>query len=77
MKYVSTRGQAPDLDFADVLVTGLATDGGLYMTEAGRRVLRVKILSTPGMMKPVTKLLRNSRRAAANLMFHDIKVLVK
>ncbi|HYZ98194.1 MAG TPA: threonine synthase, partial [Acidimicrobiales bacterium] len=34
MKYISTRGQAPVLDFADVLLTGLATDGGLYVPES-------------------------------------------
>jgi threonine synthase len=28
--YVSTRGLAPELDFADALLAGLATDGGLY-----------------------------------------------
>ncbi len=33
MKYVSTRGAAPTLDFADVLLTGLAGDGGLYVPE--------------------------------------------
>jgi len=31
VKYVSTRGQAPDLNFEDVLLTGLARDGGLYL----------------------------------------------
>ena len=31
MRYVSTRGQAPDLAFDDVLLTGLARDGGLYV----------------------------------------------
>ncbi|MBL4802503.1 MAG: threonine synthase [Emcibacter sp.] len=31
MKYVSTRGQAPELGFEDVLLTGLARDGGLYV----------------------------------------------
>lgn len=34
MYYVSTRGQAPRLDFADTLLTGLAGDGGLYVPEA-------------------------------------------
>ena len=34
MHYVSTRGEAPRLDFADVLLTGLAPDGGLYVPEA-------------------------------------------
>ncbi|MGE5506849.1 MAG: threonine synthase [Actinomycetota bacterium] len=31
MKYVSTRGNAPVLDFDDVLLAGLARDGGLYV----------------------------------------------
>ncbi len=31
MKYVSTRGAAPVLEFGDVLLTGLAADGGLYV----------------------------------------------
>lgn len=33
MNYVSTRGQAPSLDFAGVLMAGLARDGGLYVPE--------------------------------------------
>ena len=31
MRYVSTRGQAPALAFDDVLLAGLARDGGLYV----------------------------------------------
>jgi threonine synthase len=31
LTYVSTRGAAPELDFADVLLAGLAVDGGLYV----------------------------------------------
>lgn len=31
MQYVSTRGSAPALDFAGVTLTGLASDGGLYL----------------------------------------------
>lgn len=38
MKYVSTRGQAPVLDFADVLLAGLAADGGLYVPESWPRL---------------------------------------
>jgi len=33
LRYVSTRGAAPDLAFADVLLTGLARDGGLYVPD--------------------------------------------
>ena len=31
MRYVSTRGEAPELGFEEVLLTGLARDGGLYV----------------------------------------------
>jgi len=31
VKYISTRGQAPALNFEQVLLTGLASDGGLYV----------------------------------------------
>ena len=34
MKYISTRGQAPKLSFDDVLLAGLARDGGLYVPES-------------------------------------------
>ena len=37
MRYVSTRGQAPVLDFAGVLLAGLAEDGGLYVPESWPR----------------------------------------
>jgi len=33
VKYVSTRGQAPSIGFCDVLLAGLARDGGLYVPE--------------------------------------------
>lgn len=33
MLFISTRGAAPALDFGDVLLTGLANDGGLYLPE--------------------------------------------
>ncbi len=34
MRYISTRGQAPVLGFDDVLLAGLASDGGLYVPES-------------------------------------------
>lgn len=33
MKYISTRGNAPALSFEEVMLTGLASDGGLYVPE--------------------------------------------
>lgn len=34
MKYISTRGQAPELTFEEAMLTGLARDGGLYVPES-------------------------------------------
>jgi threonine synthase len=38
VRYISTRGEAPPLGFTDVMLTGLARDGGLYMPEAWPRL---------------------------------------
>ena len=38
MRYISTRGQAPALGFADVTLAGLASDGGLYVPESWPQV---------------------------------------
>jgi threonine synthase len=34
MKYISTRGKSPALTFSEILLGGLAPDGGLYMPES-------------------------------------------
>lgn len=34
MRFVSTRGRAPELGFCDALLAGLATDGGLYVPQS-------------------------------------------
>jgi Threonine synthase len=34
MNYLSTRGQAPVLNFEQAMLTGLARDGGLYVPES-------------------------------------------
>lgn len=34
MKYISTRGHAPELSFEDAMLTGLARDGGLYVPQS-------------------------------------------
>ena len=45
MKYISTRGTAPTLDFEDTLLAGLATDGGLYVPESWPRLSRETLTS--------------------------------
>jgi threonine synthase len=38
VRYVSTRGEAPELGFEDALLAGLARDGGLYLPKAWPRL---------------------------------------
>lgn len=48
MKYFSTRGDAPVLEFSDVLLQGLARDGGLYLPESWPTFDADKIASFAG-----------------------------
>ncbi|MCC6983044.1 MAG: threonine synthase [Bauldia sp.] len=48
MNYVSTRGAAPRLTFSDVLLAGLASDGGLYVPETWPTVSREEIAGFAG-----------------------------
>ncbi len=48
MKYISTRGEAPVLGFEDVLLAGLASDGGLYVPETWPRLTPAQIASFAG-----------------------------
>jgi threonine synthase len=47
MRYVSTRGAAPVLGFADTLLAGLATDGGLYVPDHWPQLAQEGSVSTP------------------------------
>lgn len=49
MNYISTRGQAPKLAFDDVLLTGLARDGGLYLPETWPAFSKDEIAAMKGM----------------------------
>lgn len=48
-RYISTRGEAPELGFEDVVLAGLARDGGLYVPHTWPRFEREKIASFAGM----------------------------
>ena len=48
MKYVSTRGQAPELTFEQAMLTGLARDGGLYVPETFPTLTTEQIASFAG-----------------------------
>lgn len=49
MKYISTRGEAPALTFEEVLLTGLARDGGLYLPETWPTFTSEEIAEMKGM----------------------------
>ncbi len=49
VRYISTRGRAPALDFAGVLRAGLAEDGGLYVPEAWPRFSAKEIRALRGL----------------------------
>ena len=49
MRYVSTRGTAPSLDFAGVTLAGLASDRGLYVPECWPTLSRDEIQALAGL----------------------------
>ena len=49
MHYISTRGAAPALAFDDVLLTGLARDGGLYVPESWPQFSPAEIRALAGL----------------------------
>ncbi len=49
MKYISTRGKSPACNFEQVLLTGLAPDGGLYVPESLPQFSAAEIASWAGL----------------------------
>ena len=49
MRYVSTRGEAPELSFEEAMLTGLARDGGLYVPERVPELGRDEIADLAGL----------------------------
>ena len=49
MKYVSTRGVAPELSFEEAMLTGLARDGGLYVPQAVPTLSHADIVAMAGL----------------------------
>lgn len=49
MNYLSTRGLAPQLRFSEILLGGLASDGGLYMPETYPRFSAAELEAMRGM----------------------------
>jgi len=49
MRYISTRGQAPALSFEEVVLTGMAADGGLYVPEDVPQLSRDELAAMAGL----------------------------
>ncbi len=49
LRYVSTRGSAPELGFEDVMLTGLARDGGLYVPQTWPQLTPTEIEAFSGL----------------------------
>ena len=49
MRYISTRGQAPALSFEEVVLTGMASDGGLYVPETLPEFSREELADMAGL----------------------------
>ena len=49
MRYISTRGSAPTLDFEGATLAGLASDGGLYVPDHWPRFSREEIAALQGL----------------------------
>lgn len=49
MKYISTRGQSPAQQFSEILLGGLAPDGGLYLPETYPQLTADELLQMRGM----------------------------
>ena len=45
MKYISTRGHVGGEQFCDILLGGLAPDGGLYLPEAYPQISKAELAS--------------------------------
>jgi threonine synthase len=48
MQFISTRGQAPQTSFSDVLLAGLAPDGGLYLPQGWPHLTAAEIAAFKG-----------------------------
>ena len=48
MRYISTRGRAPALGFEAATLTGLASDGGLYVPETWPTLTQPEIEALAG-----------------------------
>lgn len=77
MKYISTRGEAPALNFEEVVLTGLATDGGLYVPESLPSFSKEEIASWAGLSYQELAFNVMSPFVAGEISDDDFKAIIK
>ncbi len=76
MKYISTRGEAPVLTFDEVLLAGLARDGGLYVPEVWPAFSTADIAALAGRTYPEVALAVMRPFVAGAVPEAELKALV-
>lgn len=76
MKYISTRGAAPKLSFEDVVLAGLATDGGLYVPENVPTLSMAEIVAMRGLSYPELAYSIISRFTGGEIPEADLKRII-
>ena len=77
MDYISTRGSAPALDFRGVTLTGLASDGGLYVPRSWPQFSADDIAALAGLDYIETAVRVMSPFVASSLSEDDLRTLCK
>jgi threonine synthase len=73
MRYISTRGNAPPQTFAEILLAGLAPDGGLYMPEAWPKIPANEISAFAGKPYGAVALAILKRFVGDSFSEHELK----
>ena len=76
MRYISTRGAAPALGFTDVLLAGLARDGGLYVPESWPRLTADDIRGLRGLSYEETAFRIMQPFVGAEIADADLKAMI-
>ncbi len=77
MRYISTRGRAPELGFDDVLLAGLATDGGLYVPKVWPTLGASEIAALAGLDYPAVAARVMAPFVAGSVLENDLPALTQ
>jgi threonine synthase len=77
VRYVSTRGEAPSLGFRDVVLAGLARDGGLYVPESWPSLTEEEIAGLAGLSYSETAFRIISRFAGGEIAEATLRGMIE